>query len=109
MQTQDIIIYYDGPIITMDAGRPKVEALAVIGGRIAAIGSLEEVKLAVGENARLESLNGSTMLPGFIDGHSHFCSGGMNRLYAADCAVTKMEELKATLRKKHDENALQNG
>lgn len=103
MQTQDIIIYYDGPIITMDAGRPKVEALAVIGRRIAAIGSLEEVKLAVGENARLESLNGSTMLPGFIDGHSHFCSGGMNRLYAADCAVTKMEELKATLRKKLDE------
>lgn len=89
MANHKITIYHDGTILTMDADFPRVEALAVMDGRIVATGSLKDVKQAVGDGADLVSLEGGTLLPGFIDGHSHFCSGGMNRLYAADCAVEK--------------------
>lgn len=100
MANHKITIYHDGTILTMDADFPQVEALAVMDGRIVATGSLKDVKQAVGDDADLVSLEGGTLLPGFIDGHSHFCSGGMNRLYAADCAVENMEALKESLRRK---------
>ncbi len=103
MSTQEIVIYHDGSIITMDKAKPEAEAVATVGGRIAAVGTLDEVRSAVGKDARIVSLQGATMLPGFIDGHSHFCSGGMNRLFAANCAVNNIEELKASLRKKLSE------
>ena len=79
MANHKITIYHDGTILTMDADFPQVEALAVMDGRIVATGSLKDVKQAVGDGADLVSLEGGTLLPGFIDGHSHFCSGGMNR------------------------------
>lgn len=108
MANHKITIYHDGTILTMDADSPQVEALAVMDGRIVATGSLKDVKQAVGDGADLVSLKGGTLLPGFIDGHSHFCSGGMNRLYAADCAVENMEALKESLRRKlHDDRPSQ--
>ena len=108
MANHKITIYHDGTILTMDADFPQVEALAVMDGRIVATGSLKDVKQAVGDGADLVSLEGGTLLPGFIDGHSHFCSGGMNRLYAADCAVENMEALKESLRRKlHDDRPSQ--
>ena len=108
MANHKITIYHDGTILTMDADSPQVEALAVMDGRIVATGSLKDVKQAVGDGADLVSLEGGTLLPGFIDGHSHFCSGGMNRLYAADCAVENMEALKESLRRKlHDDRPSQ--
>lgn len=108
MANHKITIYHDGTILTMDADFPQVEALAVMDGRIVATGSLKDVKQAVGDGADLVSLEGGTLLPGFIDGHSHFCSGGMNRLYAADCAVENMEALKKSLRRKlHDDRPSQ--
>ena len=92
MANHKITIYHDGTILTMDADFPQVEALAVMDGRIVATGSLKDVKQAVGDGADLVSLEGGTLLPGFIDGHSHFCSGGMflpeeitaSRIYRTD-------------------------
>lgn len=104
MSVQECVIFYDGTIVTMDRSNPEVEAMAIMDGHIVATGNLEEVQNAVGKDARMESLQGATMLPGFIDGHSHFCSGGMNRMYGADCAVPIIEALKESLRKKlHEE------
>ncbi len=100
MRTNKIIIYHSGSIITMDPLRPSVDAVAVVGGRIAAMGSTDDVVLAVGKGAQSVDLKNRTLLPGFIDGHSHFPSGGMNRLYAADLGVADMQELKDALRKK---------
>lgn len=70
-ETADLFIS-GGPIITMEAGRNHAEAVAVKDGRILAVGTLAELE---GYRAAAEkniNLNGSTLLPGFIDGHSHF-------------------------------------
>ena len=69
-------IYTGGPILTMNAKNEMVEALAVEGGKILAAGRLVDVKAAAGEKAKIVDLQGKTLLPGFIDGHSHFVKGG---------------------------------
>jgi len=63
-------IYHGGHIVTVNDAQPQAEALAVKGGKIIAVGPLDEVKKVVGA-PRMVDLNGHTLLPGFIDGHSH--------------------------------------
>lgn len=104
MSHTTVTILYEGTILTMDSSCPTVEALAFADGRILATGSLADVTRAAGAaEKKFVSLEGKTLLPGFIDGHSHFCSGGMNRLFAADCCVRNMDELKASLTRKLNE------
>ncbi len=66
-------IYSGGPIVTVDDARPAAEAVAVQGGKIVAVGGLDEVSKAwSGAGTRAVDLKGRTMVPGFVDAHSHF-------------------------------------
>ena len=60
-------LYYNGTILTMDEKNPKTQAVLVKNGTIKAVGTYEELK---GHGEEVD-LHGKTMLPGFIDGHSH--------------------------------------
>lgn len=65
-------LYHNGDILTMDTEKPTyAEALVAEDGKIAFIGdkAKAEEKYA---NAKKIDLNGKTLLPGFIDPHSHF-------------------------------------
>lgn len=64
-------IYFNGKIITMNDKESMVEAVLIDGEKIAKIGSKEEVLNEKDENTELIDLDGKTMLPGFIDSHSH--------------------------------------
>ena len=68
-------IYYGGPILTLDPARPRVEALLTADNIIAALGNLEDLK-ALAPEAELVSLEGRTLMPGFVDGHSHLAMTG---------------------------------
>ncbi len=100
MGVKHLCIFHGGDILTLDPTCPQAEALAVADGRIAAVGSLDMVEAAVGQGAARISLDGGTLLPGFIDGHSHFGAGGINRLYGADLALSSLAEVKQALRRK---------
>ncbi len=65
-------IFYNGTIITMNEDHPYVEALCIENGRIFALGSKEEILSLISNEDEVIDLNGKTMLPGFIDAHSHF-------------------------------------
>lgn len=62
-------------ILTMEADQPEATAVAVRDGRITAVGSLEEVRAALGDAAADYALDerfaGKFVLPGFIDPHLH--------------------------------------
>jgi predicted amidohydrolase YtcJ len=64
-------IYFNGTIITMEAGNPTGEAIAIREGKILAVGSLEAVESYQGGSTVLVDLGGMTMTPGFIDSHQH--------------------------------------
>jgi predicted amidohydrolase YtcJ len=64
-------IFSGGDIITVDDRNPQAEAIAVAGGRIAAVGSREEVFQRRGAGTRMIDLEGMTLMPGLIEPHSH--------------------------------------
>jgi predicted amidohydrolase YtcJ len=72
MNTPPDFIFYNGPILTMEPNFPNVEAVAVQGPSISASGSEKDVFALGGENTLFIDLEGRTLLPGFIDSHSHW-------------------------------------
>jgi predicted amidohydrolase YtcJ len=63
-----------GGIVTVNPAQPAAEAVAIKGGRIVAVGSEADVMKHKGEATEVTDLAGMTLVPGFIDGHSHFFS-----------------------------------
>ena len=63
-------VYTNGNIITMDSRFPKTEAVLVEGGRIRACGEKGELLQDKG-HIRVFDLRGATLMPAFIDSHSH--------------------------------------
>lgn len=78
-----IILYLNGDIYTMDAGRPRAEAMAIdeASGRILAVGSNDEVRRSGGQHSEIVDLRGRTVLPGFIDSHIHLLSAAYRSHY----------------------------
>jgi predicted amidohydrolase YtcJ len=64
-------IFRGGPILTMNDGLPRAEALAVKEGKIVAVGAWSEVEGLAGPRTRTVELQGRTLIPGFVDSHSH--------------------------------------
>jgi predicted amidohydrolase YtcJ len=61
---------------TGDEGRPWADAVAVSGDRIAAVGSSAEIRKLAPAGARVIDASGGMVVPGFIDSHVHFITGG---------------------------------
>ncbi len=66
------VVISGGPILTMDANRPRAESVAVRDGRIVAVGPAEEMARLIGSDTETVDLDGRTLLPGFIDPHMHW-------------------------------------
>lgn len=65
-------IFSGGPIVTMDASQPSAEAIAIADGKIIAVGKEAEIHQLKTAATEIVDLAGHTLVPGFIDGHSHF-------------------------------------
>ena len=61
---------------TGDPKRPWADAVAVAGDRIVAVGSSAEVRKLGSAGTRVVDAKGMMVVPGFIDSHVHFMSGG---------------------------------
>jgi predicted amidohydrolase YtcJ len=70
-------IFEGGTLLTMDDTRPRATALAVLGERIVAVGDGNELHRQLNA-ARVVSLQGRTVVPGFHDAHNHMPSFGMS-------------------------------
>lgn len=70
------IIFTGGAIWTGDPARPRATALAVRDGRIQRVGDASDMAPLRGPGTREVELQGRTLLPGFVDSHTHFLSGG---------------------------------
>lgn len=75
-QEPPALVLTGGRIWTGDASRPFVEAVAIRGNRVLAVGTAAEVAQVAGAQAVRQNLGGRFVTPGFIDTHTHFLRAG---------------------------------
>ncbi len=73
-----LTIYPARLVRTMDPARPTAEAVAVVGDRIRAVGSLEELA-RYGESRIDDRYADSVLFPGFVEAHAHTMGGALWR------------------------------
>ena len=66
------IVFHGGNIFTLDDKNPRVEALAVKGERILEVGNFSQIQSKIQrDHTKVVDLQGKTLLPGFIEAHTH--------------------------------------
>ncbi|MGH8789148.1 MAG: amidohydrolase [Cupriavidus necator] len=93
-----------GNIRTMDPARPTAEAMVIVDGRIAAIGTREEASAACGGDFTVLEYEGGAILPGLIDTHNHMLWTAMQRRQAdlADCrSIAQLLQVVSDFAKTH--------
>lgn len=70
------LVFRGGAVWTGEPGGAQASAVAVSGGRIVAVGADDDVETFIGRDTRVVELAGRTLMPGFIDSHTHFLDGG---------------------------------
>ena len=74
------LVVIGGKVLTQDADQPVAEAFALKAGRFMAVGSNEDIQNLQSVNTEVIDAAGMTVLPGFIDAHSHPSNAGLNAL-----------------------------
>src|SRR5262249_9428078 len=98
--TRPDVILYNGKILTMSARERQVEALAISGSRILAIGTSKEMLALASANTRRIDLGGKRVTPGFNDAHAHPCDSGMQLVTQVPLEMSSNDEIQAALRAK---------
>jgi predicted amidohydrolase YtcJ len=70
------LVVVNARVWTANANQPEAEAVAVHDNRIAAVGSDAQIRRLIGPETRVIDAQGGMLVPGFIDSHVHFISGG---------------------------------
>src|SRR5205823_9403768 len=90
----DLILIHAN-IRTMDESHPTAQALAVVGNRIAAVGTTRQIRALAGRQTRMINAEGRLVLPGFNDAHVHFLSGGFQLLGVDLRSANSREEIRS--------------
>jgi predicted amidohydrolase YtcJ len=90
--------FINGKIYTVNEKQPTAQAVIVEGNRVSFVGSNEEAKKLFDASTNLIDLKGKLMLPGFIDDHVHFISGGFYLLGIDLRPANSTTEFKAILK-----------
>ena len=85
------LVVTNANIRTMDAKRTTARSIAVLNGKIIAIGSDADTKPLVGAKTRVIDAGGKLILPGFNDAHVHFLGTG-EQLSSVDLRTAKTPE-----------------
>ena len=72
--TPDLIVI-NADVRTSDKSMDRANAFAVKDSKFIAVGNTDEILSMSGESTRVIDVNGNTVVPGFIDSHTHLSSG----------------------------------
>jgi len=97
-RTEPDLILCNASVWTVNPRQPRAQAIAISNGRFYAIGTNEEVLARAAGSAKKIDLGGNTVLPGFIDAHSHPAEAGLDHLRMVDCDLRSIAEILAALR-----------
>ena len=99
-RTAPELILFNGKFITVDDGRPSAQAVAIADGRFLAVGSNDKVRALATAKTKKINLGGATVVPGFIDAHSHPAVAGRMHLRQVDCDLRSIEAIQAAIRER---------
>jgi predicted amidohydrolase YtcJ len=74
------LVLINGKVVTVEDSPAQAEAIAIVGDRIADLGSTADIKRHVGPKTQVIDLKGQLLIPGFIEGHGHFTGVGQAQL-----------------------------
>ena len=100
MREQANLVLKNAVILTVDARQPQAEAIAIAGTHIVAVGSNDEVAALVGAGTKTVDLGGKTVVPGFIDAHSHPAYSGRRHLRFIDCDLRSIAAIQDAVRQR---------
>ncbi len=93
------VVLHNGDFLTMEPPSPSAQAVAIANGRFLAVGSNDEILALADGRTRKIDLEGNTVVPGFIDAHSHPAIAGVNHLRSVDCDLRSIAAIQQALRK----------
>jgi predicted amidohydrolase YtcJ len=99
-RTEPDLILYNGNVWTVYPGLPRAQAMATSGGRFVAVGSNDDVLHLASGRSRKVDLGQKTVLPGFIDAHTHPAESGRLHLRQVDCDLRSIAAIQAVLRER---------
>jgi predicted amidohydrolase YtcJ len=94
------LILHNGNFHTIDGANPHAEAVAIADSRFLAVGSNSDVLHLATARTRKIDLGGKTVVPGFIDAHTHVASSGLRHLRQVDCDLRSIADIQAAVRKR---------
>lgn len=94
------LVFVNGNGLTLDEARPGIRAVALRGGKIAAVGDNAAVEKFIGRRTEVVDLKGKTFLPGFQDAHLHFIGYGLTLQMVELRGVTSVAEIAERVRAK---------
>jgi predicted amidohydrolase YtcJ len=65
------VVFHNGAILTMNAEAPRASAIHIRGDRIVSVGDEASILAEAGPQTRIVDLGGLSLMPGFVDAHSH--------------------------------------
>jgi predicted amidohydrolase YtcJ len=94
------LVLHNGNVWTVNAREPRAQAVAISRGRILALGSDADVLHLATATAKKIDLGGATVLPGFIDAHSHPAQAGVMHLRMVDCDLRSIAAIQSAMRER---------
>lgn len=99
-RTEPDLILYNANVLTVDAAQPRAQAVAIAGGRFFAVGSNDDVRRLTKAGIRQVDIGGKTVVPGFIDAHTHPSYAGIRHLRWVDCDLRSIAEIQKAIRER---------
>lgn len=99
-KTEPEIILFNGDIFTVNPKEPTAEAVAIAGGRLLAVGNNNDILSMATARTKKIDLGHKTVLPGFIDAHSHPAVSGLMHLKMVDCDLRSIKDIKEAIRQR---------
>ena len=93
-------IVVNGLILTQDDAMPNATAFAVKGGRFIAVGSDADIRNLAAAGTEVIDAGGATVVPGFIDAHSHPSGAGLNALKNVNTNLGSVARIQEALRER---------
>ena len=97
------MIVRNARVHTVDDAMPAAEAFAVSGDRFVAVGSNADVDNLGGPGVEVIDAGGMTVVPGFIDAHSHPGSGGLRELKSVNVDLRSIRAIQDALRQRSEQ------